>query len=737
MAGATLSVQQDGHGTVTAGTVTPFVRRGDAAGPNVLYLSVEGVHCAGCIHKIESALLKFPEVAQARLNFSTKRLHLAWNGAEDMADRFTRTVSDLGYRVTPFDPDAAMRRDDGHTRFLLLCLGVAGFAAGNIMLMSFALWTTSTATMGPAMRDFLHLVSALIAVPTVVFSGRPFFLSAWKALSSRRTNMDVPISVGLILTTGMSCFELLNHGEHVYFDSVVMLTFFLLIGRYLDDLARSSARRAAGDLIAMMAGAASVVENGKIKSVLIRELREGMTASVAMGERIPADGVVESGASEIDCSLVTGETLPQPVGPGDPVYGGTVNMAAPLLVKIRRQAEDSLLGEIIRLMEKAEQGQARYVRIADRAAKLYTPVVHALALLAFLGWIFIGGLAWQPALMIAVTVLIITCPCALALAVPVVQVLAVSRLMRRGIMVKGGDVLERLAGVDTVIFDKTGTLTLGHPALVNGAEIAPQDIQLAASLAARSRHPLSRALTQAYKGDLLDIDVREIPGAGLEAVVQGRRVRLGSRDWCGLADDGALRDTLEIVLAKEGAEPILFFFRDQPRSDAADVVHELEGRGIKVMLLSGDCSGIVENIARDLGIAQRQGQMTPDGKYKILEDLHAAGHRVLMVGDGLNDAPVLAGADVSMSPSTAIGMAQNAAQIVFTGEALAPVITAIDTARFSQKLVRQNFIMTILYNLIAVPVAVAGFVTPLVAAVAMSLSSLCVTLNAFRLRRRV
>jgi len=707
----------------------------DDDGAYGLTVAVGGVHCAGCIHKIESALYADLSVKAARLNFSTSRLTLSWDGSAADADRLIARVTALGYTVNPYDP-----RDDADThgqegRSLLLCLGVAGFAAGNIMLLSFGLWSTSGEIMGVAMRDFLHWIAALIAIPAIAFSGRPFFISAAKVLRAGHTNMDVPISLALFLTVGVSLFETFSHGEHVYFDSAVMLMFFLLIGRYLDFRARQSARTVAGDLLALMGGTASVLEDGQRRIVPIRDLREGMVVVAGMGERIPADGVTLQGTSGVDTSLVTGESLPQNVTEGTAVYGGTMNMDAPLTIEVKKAVDDSLLADIVAMMEQAEQAQARYVRLADRAARLYTPVVHAVALASFIGWLVIGGLAWQPALLIAVTVLIITCPCALGLAVPVVQVLAIGKLMKHNLLVKSGDALERLAAVDTVLLDKTGTLTMGRP-IMDEAAYNPKIWGWAASLATHSRHPLAQALATSWAGALFTAsEINEYPGQGIEALLDGQKIRLGSRSWCGLEDAPHHAHKLELWFQREGAEPVPFYFEDGLRPDAAAVVSGLKARGFDVRLLSGDRAPAAAHIAATLGIDTYRGEMRPQDKFDVLHDLKQQGHKVLMIGDGLNDAPTLAGADVSMAPSSAIDMAQNAADIVFMGEHLSPVVTAIDTAQFSQKLVRQNFALAVSYNVIAVPLAVLGHVTPMIAALAMSGSSLVVIANSFRLRR--
>ena len=704
-----------------------------------LSVLVGGVHCAGCIQKIESTLLKESEIINVRLNFSTGRLYMTWNGDVSLANNYVQKIEKLGYSVKPYDSDTQKSDIIVQERFLLLCLGVAGFAMGNIMLLSVGLWVTTIETMGMATRDFMHWISAAIALPTIMFSGRPFFRSALKALSNGHTNMDVPISLALVLASAMSLFETINHGEHVYFDSAVMLMFFLLIGRYLDFRARKNARSTATDLLSTLSGFANVVTNDgrydKITRTPIRDLHEDMIIRVAAGEKFPIDGVIISGASEVDTSLVTGETMPHAINEGSEIFAGTLNISAPVTIKVARAAEDSLLADIVRLMENASQGQAKYVRLADRAAKLYTPLVHSFALLAFIGWWLLGGIAWQAALVISITVLIITCPCALGLAVPVVQVLASGRLMKSGILIKSGDALERLSSIDTILLDKTGTLTLGTPSLYGTYN--NNILQLAASIATHSSHPLSKAIAKSFDGDILEIThIAEHSGLGLEGKYNGKTIKLGSRKWIGEIKSSQ-SDMLEIWLEIEGqgaATPI--YFTDILREDSAEIVAQFKKHGVTPIILSGDRSEVVQKIAKECDVDKFYSEIKPTEKYDIMEELKAAGHKVLMVGDGLNDAPVLSGADVSIAPGSAIDMAQNAADIVFMGDKLAPVLEVYKTATMAQKLVKQNFALAVIYNIFAVPLAIAGFVTPLLAAIAMSGSSLIVIANSFRLRLR-
>lgn len=716
----------------TAQDISRFILH-EKEGGNVLHLIIDGMHCANCAFRIEGALNQQTGVS-ARVNLTTRRLTLRWHDPAIEPTALIGMVENLGYKLTPFEAASLEQSDSAEEKFLLRCLAVSGFASGNIMLFSVPLWSSTAASMGMATRDFMHWISALIAIPTIIYAGRPFFRSAWRMLRHGHTNMDVPISVALMLTTVMSLFETLQHGEYAYFDSVVMLLFLLLIGRYLDRRTRGRARAAAQDLLMMMSGTATIIDNHQPKLLPIRELQSGMLLQVAAGEKIAADGGVESGASEVDPSFITGETVTQSVSQGMRVFGGMINLQAPITVRISAASGESLLGEVVKLMEKAEQGHARYVRLADRIARFYTPVVHALAFGTFLIWWLVLGAAWQPALLIATTVLIITCPCALGLAVPAVQTITSNRLFRSGMLLKSADAVERMAAVDTIVFDKTGTLTAGHPQLANPSQIGSRNMQLAVSLAAHSRHPLARALVAMYGGKTIPMQVREIPGQGLESELDGKIVRLGKRDWCG--DVNAAADAgPELWLHIDQEKPVRFAFTDQLRPDACEVIRELKHHGFAISLLSGDRLPTVEAIAQELGIADYRAHVTPVEKHAAIEKLRSQGRHVLMVGDGLNDAAALSAADVSMSPAAALDITQNAADIVFQGEKLSPVMDALLLCKRAHRLVKQNFLLSLGYNIVAVPMAMMGMVTPLIAAIAMAGSSILVVLNAQRLNR--
>jgi len=700
-----------------------------------LSLAVETIDCAACLPEIEGAVANVPGGATARVNFTTRRLTLVWDPAAVALEALLQPLLALGHRLAPFDPATRDRALDRERRLLVRSLAVAGFAAGNVMLLSVSVWSGLGADMGAATRALLHWVSALIALPAVAYAGQPFFRSAWAALKAGRLNMDVPISLAVILAAGMSLFETIRDGEVAYFDASVTLLFFLLIGRLLDHLMRGRARSAAENLLALQVASALVVlPDGRHLRRATGELAVGDLLLVAAGERLPADGQVESGSSELDLSMITGESLPVTVGPGTAVHAGTLNLSGDLRVRVTRVGERTLLAEMLRLVEAAEQGRARYVRLADRVARIYAPAVHLLALAAFILALATGH-DWQVALMNAVAVLIVTCPCALGLAVPAVQVAAVSRLWRKGILVKSADALERLASVTRVAFDKTGTLTLGRPRLFDSEAIAPADLQLAARIAASSRHPLAQALVAAAGPvAVLDHPVREVPGFGLIAELPGGEVRLGSARHVGLDDAGA-GAVSALWLKRPDGTHCRFDFADRVRIDAVETVAGLAHDGLEVELLSGDRAGVVAQTAQAVGIARWQAPCLPQEKLAHLQQLAQAGERVLMVGDGLNDAPALAAAAVSMSPAAGSDLTQTAADLVFQGEALSPVVEAVRVGRKARRLVLQNFAVAIGYNVVAVPLAMVGLITPLWAALFMSASSLVVTANALRAGR--
>lgn len=716
-----------------------FVRHGEG-GIAGMELAVEGIRCAGCMHAIENGLGKDAAILKARVNLALKRVTVEWTEGTLRPEAVIERLGALGFKAYPFLPSAERDSVTLEERRLLRYLAVAGFAAMNIMLLSVSVWSGANGDISPVTRDFFHWLSALIALPTAAYAGRPFFESALRALRAGAVNMDVPITLGIVLALGMSVVETANHSDHAYFDGAVMLIFFLLIGRYLDQMMRRRTRDLAGNLAALKAETATrLMADGTTVTMPIAAIVPGDLVLVQPGERVCVDGIVETGHSEIDRSLVTGETDPAPITAGAQVHAGTMNLTGALGVRVVAAGAGTLLDEIERLMSQAVESRSRYVRLSDRAARLYAPLVHATALATLVGWIAFG-LAWQQALIIAITVLIITCPCALGLAIPAVQVVAASALFRRQVMLKEGDALERLAEADMVVFDKTGTLTLPEPDLLNADAIGPGVLEAAAALAAASRHPLAQAISRAAGHRAPLAETQEHRGLGLSALVDGVEMRLGSPAFCGteaLAERVAADlPTASLIAWRHGDREAVFAIGQKLRPDARDCVEALARLGLEPIILSGDRETAVAAVARDLGIAQWQSGLRPDEKLHVLDDLARNGRKVLMVGDGLNDAPALAKAHVSISPISATHLAQAAADIVFLGDSLAPVAATIAIARKARALMMENLWFAVLYNAIAVPVAIAGFATPLVAAAAMSGSSLVVTLNALRAARQ-
>jgi P-type Cu2+ transporter len=710
-----------------------------------LSLVIDGFQCAACGWLIEQVLARDLRVSWGRVNMTTQRLNVTWAGPAGLANDILSPVLKLGYRLFPFDVERVEAERLAHETALLKALGVAGFAAANVMLLSIAIWAGYSQGMGPATRGLMHWVSALIALPAVVYAGQSFFRSALTALAARRVNMDVPISLAVILTSGMSLFQVITGAEYAYFDSAIGLLFFLLIGRYLDSRARSRARSSAAHLLALTARPVTVIQpDGSTTTQRPEAVRPDMIILTAAGERISVDGTVSRGTSEIDQSLLTGETLPVTVSEGDPVYAGTLNIGQALQITVTASSSQTALAEIVRLLEQAEEGRARYVELAERVSRLYAPVVHTLGLATFLGWLLVGA-SWQTAMLYAIAVLIITCPCALALAVPAVQVVAAGRLLRRGILLKSATALERLAEVDSIAFDKTGTLTIGKPVLIG--DYVSADLTYAMNMAASSRHPLSRALVRAGNALGLQSDtsvmgpVEEVAGGGLRANLKGETWKLGSRSFCDLPEAATDADETgdnvgpQLWFVRPGQAPVCFRFEDEVRADAGDVIQNLKSAGYEMSVLSGDRAAVVAALSARIGVQDHHAELSPADKFNWLSDRATAGRKVLMVGDGLNDAPALAAAYVSLSPATAADISQAASDVVFQGDKLLPVQEVLIVAKRAQKIIRQNIIFSFAYNALCIPIAISGLVTPLFAAVAMSVSSLIVLTNSLRLGR--
>lgn len=685
-----------------------------ASGP-ALQFSVPTVHCAACIGKIERGLAHLNGVLSVRVNLSMKRLSVT--GPVD-PDQVLTAVEDLGFEAFALDSASLQVAQDSVGRSLLTRMAVAGFAMMNVMLFSVAIWSGAT----DATRDLFHLISAAIALPVVLYAGQPFFRSAWSALRVRRLNMDVPISLAILLASAMSLYETLQGGTEAYFDAALSLTFFLLIGRYMDHRTRSAARSAARELTALEVHTAERLTGDETKTVAVTDLEVGDVLLVPTGARVAVDGVLLSADALMDRSVLTGESAAVTLKTGDVLQAGEINLTAPLRLRALTVGADTSLRRMAELVETAENARNSYTALADRAAHIYAPAVHTLALVALLGWWFATG-DFRHSLNIAIAVLIITCPCALGLAVPAVSTAAVSRLFNAGFLVRHATALERLAEVTRIVFDKTGTLT--RPTVQLPADMTSEDKSVAKALAQSSFHPLSRALVTA----LSDVatatveNIQEITGQGVIGSYQGQTVQLGRGPWLGAQHSGlCLRIGDAVALPLEVPEAL--------RAGVADAIGALD---LPCEIVTGDTDLPAQTLAAKLSLPVISNA-SPQTKIHRLQSLSDEGERVLMVGDGLNDTAALAKAHASIAPSTALEASRNAADIVILKDSFADLPLIIRVARATRRLSQQNFGIAAVYNCIAVPIALAGFATPLAAALAMSLSSLTVLANAQRMR---
>jgi Cu2+-exporting ATPase len=711
-----------------ADDLSQFVHPGKD-GSNAFEVAVAGARCANCIAKIESGVMAIDGVTYARLNLSTGKLAVEWNGDAVSPHFVIQRVRALGYVAQPYDAATTLDESAKEGLFLVRCLAVASFGTVFVMGLTDAIWYGGN-DMGAGLRTAFFSLAAAVSVPATLYSAQPFFRSAWASLASRGTNMDVPISLAIILSLGLSLYQTAIGGTQVYFDAAIMLTFLLLIGRYLDFLLRDRARGAAQHLVALQSSLARRLRDDmNVEAVAAKELIPGDRIVLASGERAPVDVTLDDGGTDADISLVTGESAPVSIARGGVLRAGSIIVGRPVILRATARADNSLVADLARLLEAGQQNRSVYVRLADRAARAYVPFVTGLALMIFGGWV-IAGAPFAVALTNAITVLVITCPCALGLAVPAVQIVATGRLFNRGMFVKSGDALERLAEIDMAVFDKTGTLTVGMPELLNAREIPPDVLKSAARIARASRHPLAHAVALAAGVGPVAPGVREIPGCGLEATTDGVTQKLGSAAWCGVRE---IAHASELWFASDDSIPVRFAFSDTIRPDAAEMLAALKRRGIAVEMLTGDREAPAAAMAAEAGISDWRASIDPREKADRMEELRRQGRHVLMVGDGLNDTGALALAHVSIAPGTAADASQLASDMVLRGASLMPIVEAIDVARKARRLVLENFALALAYNLTAIPLAALGLVSPLIAAATMAGSSLIVTLNALRL----
>ena len=689
-----------------------------AEGDSGAKFSVPSIRCAACIGAIERHLAGVVGVRDARVNATQKRVTVHSNLPD--VDIIAELKS-IGYDAFPLDLAALTKEGDPTGRDLILRMGVAGFAMMNVMLLSVAVWSGASG----ATRDLFHLISAMIALPAVIFSAQPFFVHAWQALRARRLNMDVPISLAILLAAGMSLYESLHGGAHAYFDAALSLTFFLLIGRYLEHRTKSAARSAASELAALEVHTAQRKSGDTIETVAVQDLKAGDLILIHSGMRVPVDGHLQAANAYTDRSFLTGESEPAHSAFGDDLSAGEINLGVPFEMVATAIGRDTRLSRIANLVETAENARNSYTSLADRAAQFYAPVVHLLAAVSFLGWIIYDGDV-RHALNVAIAVLIITCPCALGLAVPAVSTAAISRLYRLGFLVKSGTALERLASVSAMIFDKTGTLTTPGFSF-DVAHLNEDQKAVIKALASQSSHPLSRALVAYLPQTEVAVLTRvtETPGCGVRGTWREQPVALGRASWLGQGGD-------ELILMI-GTTCVPLSSEQNLREGVETLVGGLKELDTSAEIVSGDTEAKTAALARRIGFERWHSAVSPEEKAQYVKNT-AQTKAVCMVGDGINDTAALASATVSIAPGSGLDASRNAADIVMIGNALGQLPMIMKVARKTVQLSKQNFGIAILYNVIAVPIAIFGLATPLIAALAMSASSITVLANAMRVK---
>jgi len=697
-----------------------------------------GMYCAACSWLIQTALENTPGVANAEVNPITHRVRVRWQPARLGLGRILSVLSDLGYKPQPLAPESGVRPEIAEQRAALKRLLVASIGMMQVMMFAVALYSGQFQGIDTGMQQFLRYVSLAVTTPVVFYSARPFFAAALRGLRARRPGMDLPVSLAIGAAYVASLVSTLTDGAEVWFDSVTMFVFFLTVGRYLEMRARHRSIDRGVALSALMPNTVTRVRDGSVETVPASRLVAGDLLRVAAGDAIPADGVLERGETRVDESVLTGESVPRPKSPGDGLIAGSVNLDERIEFRVERTGVDTTLGTIGRLSERARYARPAFVQVSDRIARYVVIAILVVAAVTALAWTTIDA---ERAFVVTLSVLVVTCPCALALATPAAFAATGSRLAELRLLITNGNAVEALSRATHVVFDKTGTLTRGRPTIVEtrvfDERYDAQDLRrIAATLETASNHPVARAFAS-LENTLPASDLRVVPGGGVEGIVEGKRWRIGSQSYVGAppSPDKSPDSATRVYLANDTSVVARFDLDDASRPGAGEAVAALRAMGLELALVSGDEDAPVARVASELGIEDARSRCSPEDKLDAIRSLQQRGATVVMIGDGINDAPVLAGADASIAPSEAALLAQTHADVLMLGDSLQPVITAFRAARKTMRIVRQNICWAIVYNIAAVPLAAAGYVPPWAAAIGMSASSLVVVLNALRMSR--
>ena len=709
-------------------------------------LILEGIVCAACVWLNERHVNRLPGVLEFRVNYSTHRARLRWDEQHIKLSDILAAIAAIGYVAHPFDPNRQEALQKRERSVALRRLAVAGLGSMQVMMLAVGLYVGDYQGMEDWIREFLRWICLILAVPVVTYSAQSFYQGAWRDLRRRQLGMDVPVSLAILAAFLASVWHTWQGSGEIYYDSVTMFVFFLLTGRFLEMTARHRAAQISEALVRMLPATATRLNAANEEEIVpIAELAPGDRVLVRPGETLPADGRIIEGASSVDESLLTGESLPLPRQVGEALIGGAVNVDSPLVMRVEKVGADTVLSAISRLLDRAQSEKPRLALLADRIAGGFVAALLIVAVVVLAAWWSLSD--FDTAFRITLSVLVVTCPCALSLATPTAIVAATGALTRIGLLTTRGHALETLARATHVIFDKTGTLTFGRPQVaavetVGGLE-ARRGLALAAALERGSEHPVGRALAEAA-GEMIPLatDVHNTPGSGIEGWIEGRRYRVGRPEFVAALSQSAVsgRDDLDaastwVALGDETGLLAWFQLTDTLRPGAAAAVKALQARGLTVELLSGDRPDAVAHIAREVGIATATGGLSPQDKLDRLRELQRQGAVAAMVGDGVNDAPVLAAAQVSLAMGSGTQLAHATADMILLSEKLECLVNGVDMARRTLTIMRENFAWAIGYNLIALPLAAGGWLTPWMSAIGMSGSSLLVVLNALRLRR--
>ncbi|WP_373975284.1 heavy metal translocating P-type ATPase [Chitinibacter sp. SCUT-21] len=705
-------------------------------------LILEGISCAACIWLNEQHLSQLTGVLSVSINYSTHRARVRWDERQVKLSTILQHIAAIGYRAHPYDHERNEAQWQAQRKNALLRLWVAGLSMMQVMMFVVPMYLAPDGEIEPVWLDMMHWGSALLTLPVVLFSSWPFYQNSWRELKHGRAAMDLPVSIGVIAAFVASCYSLITEHGDIYFDSVSMFVFLLLGGRYLEFKARRRAGAAAEMLVKLVPAFAHRQSHDKrLHETPVHRLKAGDLIVTKAGETIPVDGIVIEGESEVNEAMLSGESHPITKISGSAVVAGSLNLISALTIEVKSVGNETRLGSMVRLLDQALQQKPRLAQLADWVAGRFVVVLLAVAAACYLYWHYHDPIHALP---FTVAVLVISCPCALSLATPAALTAATGHLAQIGLLITRGNSLENLATVTDIVFDKTGTLTFGEPQLkqtIALASFSDAAQLIACSLEAQSEHPIAKAFKQQDRRLYPVNDFKNHPGGGVSGSINGETYWLGSSSFIAERLGHTIPDCVKpyttqgtlIYLADQTCLQAAFVLADQLRTEAKSVIEHLKNRGYRLHLLSGDQLPIVNHVADELGISQVRAAATPESKVAYIQAIQAKGHRVLMIGDGVNDAPVLALANSSIAMGGGVDIAQAAGDMILLNNNLATLPIAFELAKKCRNIIRQNLTWSLAYNIAAIPVAVIGLVTPWLASLGMALSSLLVVVNALRL----